>query len=84
MGHRNLLPCDPPYLSHRCLPLRYQGSVRRASGFVLVGKSSKCMFTSGRFFGQLTDSMIFLVHWKRCADSLQDSGATRYSATGAL
>ena len=37
MGHRNLLPCDPTLPQLLLLVAPRLGSVRRASGFVLVG-----------------------------------------------
>ena len=38
------------------------------------------MFPPSRFFGQLTDSMIFLVHWKRCAGFLRKTAALPVAA----
>src|SRR5271170_2283938 len=46
MGHRNLLPCDPTLPQLPLLVAPRPGSVRRASGFVLVGKSDTCQSTS--------------------------------------
>jgi len=41
MGHRNLLPCDPTLPQPPQLAAPRRGSVRRASGFVQAGFTSK-------------------------------------------